>query len=46
MIIFTVFVCFEKNLQNADPNKAHTKEPEAPIKDNITVNPINAEREW
>ena len=25
-------MCLEKNLQNADPNNAHTKEPEAPIK--------------
>ena len=42
MMIFTSMVCFEKNLQNAAPNSAHTKEPEAPMKDSITVNPISA----
>lgn len=42
MITFTNFACFEKNLQNTAPNSAQTKEPEAPSRDNITVNPIRA----
>ena len=45
MIAFTSFVCLEKNLQNAAPNNAHTKEPEAPIRVSMIVNPINAATE-
>lgn len=44
-MVFTSLVCLEKNLQNADPNKAHIKEPEAPIKESMIVNAINAETE-
>lgn len=35
--VFTNLVCLEKNLQNTAPNNAHTKEPEAPIRDSMTV---------
>lgn len=45
MIVLTSLVCLEKNLQNAAPNNAHIKEPEAPISDSTTVNPINAAAE-
>lgn len=41
-MMLTSFMCLEKNLQNAAPNNAHTKEPEAPIIDNIAVKPIKA----
>ena len=36
----TAFVCLAKNLQKADPNNAHTKDPEAPMTVRISVNPI------
>ncbi len=45
MIAFTSLVCLEKNLQNAAPNNAHAKEPEAPIRDSMAVNPINGAAE-
>ena len=44
-MVFTSLVCLEKNLQNAAPDSAHTKEPEAPIRVSMTVNPTSAATE-
>ena len=38
--ILTAFVCLERTLQKAEPNSAHTKDPDAPINVRITVNAI------
>ncbi len=46
IIRLTAFVCLAKNLQNMEPNNAHTKDPEAPMTVNTNINPINVSVEW
>ena len=42
----TGLACLEKNLQNAAPNIAHIKQPEAPIRESMAANPAKDSVVW